>query len=300
MTAFHARTVALVGLGLISGSLARALKSSQWEGKLIAWGPREPSLKRGLELGVIDDYSLVLSDIVEQADVIVVGAPPIATAEVLRELTALGVEAVRKPVITDLASIKGYVVDALSVDYPDFVPGHPIAGSEHSGVEHADAALFDGREIILTPLPETNPTAIETISAMWALTGGYIRQMSVTAHDAMLAASSHMPHLVSYALTGALERDDSDPMVHGGGALRDMTRIAASDPLMWTDIAITNRDALLHSIDQFEAEMQLLRTMVDARDAPALQSYFARCRTHRREHDSILNPLLQRTTEETS
>jgi prephenate dehydrogenase len=300
MTAFHARTVAVVGLGLISGSLARALKSSQWEGKLIAWGPREPSLKRGLELGVIDDYSLVLSDIVEQADVIVVGAPPIATAEVLRELTALGVDAVRKPVITDLASIKGYVVDALSVDYPDFVPGHPIAGSEHSGVEHADAALFNGREIILTPLPETNPTAIETISAMWALTGGYIRQMSVTAHDAMLAASSHMPHLVSYALTGALERDDSDPMVHGGGALRDMTRIAASDPLMWTDIAITNRDALLHSIDQFEAEMQLLRTMVDARDAPALQSYFARCRTHRREHDSILNPLLQRTTEETS
>jgi len=300
MTAFHARTVALVGLGLISGSLARALKSSQWEGKLIAWGPREPSLKRGLELGVIDDYSLVLSDIVEQADVIVVGAPPIATAEVLRELTALGVDAVRKPVITDLASIKGYVVDALSVDYPDFVPGHPIAGSEHSGVEHADAALFNGREIILTPLPETNPTAIETISAMWALTGGYIRQMSVTAHDAMLAASSHMPHLVSYALTGALERDDSDTMVHGGGALRDMTRIAASDPLMWTDIAITNRDALLHSIDQFEAEMQLLRTMVDARDAPALQSYFARCRTHRREHDSILNPLLQRTTEETS
>ena len=300
MTAFHARTVALVGLGLISGSLARALKSSQWEGKLIAWGPREPSLKRGLELGVIDDYSLVLSDIVEQADVIVVGAPPIATAEVLRELTALGVDAVRKPVITDLASIKGYVVDALSVDYPDFVPGHPIAGSEHSGVEHADAALFNGREIILTPLPETNPTAIETVSAMWALTGGYIRQMSVTAHDAMLAASSHMPHLVSYALTGALERDESDPMVHGGGALRDMTRIAASDPLMWTDIAITNRDALLHSIDQFEAEMQLLRTMVDARDAPALQSYFARCRTHRREHDSILNPLLQRTTEETS
>ena len=300
MMAFHARTVALVGLGLISGSLARALKSSRWEGKLIAWGPREPSLKRGLELGVIDDYSLVLSDIVEQADVIVIGAPPIATAEVLRELTALVVDTARKPVITDLASIKGYVVDALGVDYPDFVPGHPIAGSEHSGIEHADASLFNGREIILTPLPETNPTAIETVSAMWALTGGYIRQMSVTAHDAMLAASSHMPHLVSYALTGALERDESDPMVHGGGALRDMTRIAASDPLMWTDIAITNRDALLHSIDQFEAEMQWLRTMVDAQDAQALQSYFARCRTHRREHDSILNPLLQRTTEETS
>ncbi len=300
MTDFKARTIALVGLGLISGSLARALQASPWEGRLIAWGPREPSLKRGLELGVIDDYSLDLPNIVEQADIVVIGAPPIATAEMISELTSLASGAEKQPIITDLASIKGYVVDAASGDYPFFVPGHPIAGSEHSGVEYSDATLFTGREIILTPLETTDSDAVEAITAMWALTGAYIRTMSVKAHDAMLAASSHMPHIVSYALTGALDRDEADPMVHGGGALRDMTRIAGSDPLMWTDIAVTNREALLTAIDQFDAEMKLLRAMVDAQDTGAMRTYFARCRAHRRAHDNILNPLLQSPTEETS
>lgn len=300
MTAFNARTVALVGLGLISGSLARALKSSEWEGRLIAWGPREPSLRRGLELGVIDDYFLELSDIVQQADFIVIGAPPVATGEMLNTLTSLVAESERQPIITDLASIKGYVVEAMSVEYPLFVPGHPIAGSEHSGVEYADAALFKGREVILTPLPTTDPAAVDEVTLMWSLTGAYIRQMSVKSHDAMLAASSHMPHIVSYALTGALERDEADPMIHGGGALRDMTRIAGSDPLMWTDISMTNRDALLEAIDKFGAELKLLRAMVETQNAEAMRSYFAICQTHRREHDNILNPLLQSTTEETS
>ncbi len=300
MTSFKARTIALVGLGLISGSLARALQASQWDGKLIAWGPREPSLKRGLELGVIDDYSLDLNDIVEQADVIVIGAPPIATADMISQLTSLLSSAGKQTIITDLASIKGYVVDAASADYPFFVPGHPIAGSEHSGVEHSDATLFAGREIILTPFNNTDAAAVDTVTAMWALTGAYIRQMSVKAHDAMLAASSHMPHIVSYALTGALERDEADPMIHGGGALRDMTRIAGSDPLMWADIAVTNRAALLDAIDQFDAEMKSLRSMIDAQDADAMRAYFATCRAHRRAHDNILNPLLQSPTEETS
>ena len=128
MTNFNARTIALVGLGLISGSLARALQASHWDGRLIAWGPREPSLKRGLELGVIDDYSLDLNDIVAQADIIVIGAPPIATGKMISELTSLVSGAEKQPIITDLASIKGYVVDAASADYPFFVPGHPIAG----------------------------------------------------------------------------------------------------------------------------------------------------------------------------
>ena len=208
-------------------------------------GAEEPSLKRGLELGVIDDYSLDLNDIVEQADIIVIGAPPIATGEMISELTSLVSSAEKQPLLPDLASIKGYVVDAAAADYPFFVPGHPIAGSEHSGVEYSDPTLFAGREIILTPLDNTDSGAVEAITAMWALTGAYIRTMSVKAHDALLAASSHMPHMVSFALTGALERDDADPMIHGGGALRDMTRIAGSDPLMWTDIAVTNREACL-------------------------------------------------------
>ena len=249
---------------------------------------------------MIDDYSLDLNDIVEQADVIVIGAPPIATADMISQLTSLLSSAGKQTTITDLASIKGYVVDAASADYPFFVPGHPIAGSEHSGVEHSDATLFAGREIILTPSENTDAAAVDTVTAMWALTGAYIKQMSVKAHDAMLAVSSHMPHIVSYALTGALERDEADPMIHGGGALRDMTRIAGSDPLMWADIAVTNRAALLDAIDQFDAEMKSLRAMIDAQDADAMRAYFATCRAHRRAHDNILNPLLQSPTEETS
>jgi prephenate dehydrogenase len=122
--------------------------------------------------------------------------------------------------------------------------------------------------------------------------------MDVQQHDALLAASSHMPHVVAYALTRALERDASDPMIHGGGALRDMTRIAGSDPRMWTDIAVTNRQALLAAIDQFEAEMTMLRELVDLKDAQALEEYFSICRAHRRDHDGILNPISETAAKE--
>lgn len=300
MTQFHARTVAFIGLGLISGSLARALRASSWHGTLTAWGPREASLQRGLELGVIDHYSLDMSEVLAAADMVVVGAPPAATGEMLRTvvdaLTCLN----RSPAVTDLASIKGHVIDAMAHDYANFVPGHPIAGSEHSGVAFADAALFRGREVILTPLPHTASHATDQVKAMWDLTGAYIRELGVKEHDALLAASSHMPHIVAYALTRALERDASDPMVHGGGALRDMTRIAGSDPLMWTDISVTNQTALLAAIDSFENEMSSLRALIASADAAALNDYFAICRAHRRAHDDILNPLPKGDSEEVS
>ena len=255
-------------------------------------------MKRGRALGVVDDYSLALDEVIEQADVIVVGAPPAATASVLRDIMGTLAVTTHQPIITDLASIKGYVVDSVPYDYPHFVPGHPIAGSEHSGVEHSDAGLFTGREVILTPLPHTAAAAVAQVEAMWALTGAYIRAMDVQQHDALLAASSHMPHVVAYALTRALERDASDPMIHGGGALRDMTRIAGSDPRMWTDIAVTNRQALLAAIDQFEAEMTMLRELVDLKDAQALEEYFSICRAHRRDHDGILNPISETAAKE--
>ena len=300
MTQFHARTVAFIGLGLISGSLARALRASSWRGTLTAWGPREASLQRGLELGVIDHYSLDMSEVLAAADMVVVGAPPAATGEMLRTVVDALTSLNRSPTVTDLASIKGHVIDAMAHDYANFVPGHPIAGSEHSGVAFADAALFRGREVILTPLPHTASNATDQVKAMWDLTGAYIRELGVKEHDALLAASSHMPHIVAYALTRALERDASDPMVHGGGALRDMTRIAGSDPLMWTDISVTNQTALLAAIDSFENEMSSLRALIASADAAALNDYFAICRAHRRAHDDILNPLPTGDSEEVS
>ena len=300
MTQFQSRTVAFIGLGLISGSLARALRGSSWNGSLSAWGPGEASLRRGLELGVIDHYSLELSEVLTTADMVVVGAPPAATGDILKSIVNELSRLNRNPVVTDLASIKGHVIDSMACDYANFVPGHPIAGSEHSGVAFSDGALFRGREVILTPLPHTAADATEQVEAMWDLTGAYIRQMGVEEHDALLAASSHMPHIVAYALTRALERDATDPMVHGGGALRDMTRIAGSDPLMWTDISVTNQTALLRAIDGFQEEMASLRDLISWADAAALGDYFAICRAHRRTHDDILNPLPAGDSEEIS
>ena len=284
--------VAFLGLGLISGSLAGALKASQWGAEIIAWGPRAPSLERGQTLGLIDRFSLDLAQVVNDADLVVIGAPPLATAELLPEVLAHATQG-KKPVVTDMASIKSAIVEAAQPFYPRFVPGHPIAGSEHSGVQAANSELFQGREVILTPVEGTEATAIAAVEALWVAAGARVTQMSVADHDAALAASSHMPHMVAYALTAMLGNHVLDPMKHGGGALRDMTRIAGSDPMMWRDIALTNRDAILKAMDAVSEEHDQLRALIAERDGDALEALFSDCRGVRRGHDGILNPVLK-------
>jgi len=291
MAAFTAERVALLGLGLISGSLALALRDNGWRGELLGWGPRVGSLERGLALGVIDRFDLDLSAVIREADVIVVGAPPIATGEVLADLFERVESLPQQPIITDLASIKGWIVERAGGHYPRFVPGHPIAGSEDSGVAAARGDLFAGREIILTPQAHTEMQAVEQVTAMWQMTQARVTSMSISDHDAALAASSHSPHMMAYALTMALADDPLDPMRHGGGALRDMTRIAGSDPTMWRDIALTNRDALIGAISNVELELTELKRLIAEGDGQAMYDYFAKCRRVRRDHDAMLNPL---------
>ncbi|MGD2009234.1 MAG: prephenate dehydrogenase/arogenate dehydrogenase family protein [Cellvibrionales bacterium] len=292
MGAFPVQRITLVGLGLIAGSLALALKKAGWQGELVAWGPREPSLQKGVDLGVIDRFSLDLETALADTGLIVVGAPPMATGEILTEILGVLEKSGSLPVVTDLASIKGWVIARANTRYSRFVPGHPIAGSENSGVAAANADLFRGREAILTPVGDTDAQAVETVRAMWQLVGSRVTVMSVENHDAALAASSHSPHMLAYALTKALAKDPLDPMKHGGGALRDMTRIAASDPVMWRDVALTNRDALIVALEDVQKEIALLQNMIAKDDAGGLESYFAECREQRRRHDAILNPLL--------
>lgn len=290
---FSSQRIALLGLGLISGSLARALKAQGWAGHICAWGPRAPSLELGQTLGVIDSWSLDLDTVIREADMIVVGAPPIATGELLAELLPRLKHMSQQPIITDLASIKGWVIERAGSNYVGYVPGHPIAGSEDSGVGAAKADLFVGREIILTPTEHTNSSATAEVSAMWQLTGARVSCLSVADHDAALAASSHSPHMVAYALTMALADHPLSPFQHGGGALRDMTRIAGSDPIMWRDIAMTNRDALLLALDDVEGELMRLRALVEAADGAAMEQYFQRCREVRRANDAVLNPIAE-------
>ncbi|WP_230198435.1 prephenate dehydrogenase [Luminiphilus syltensis] len=285
--------IALLGLGLISGSLAKALKATSWRGSIVAWGPREPSLKRGLSLGVIDEYTLDLEAALDGADIVVVGAPPAATASVLNAVFVALRKNGQTPVVTDLASIKGHIVAQAPTDYPGFVPGHPIAGSEHSGVSAARSELFAGREVILTPLATTDESATSEVANLWRMTGARVTEMAVDAHDAALAASSHSPHMIAYALTMALSKDGLAPIEHGGGALRDMTRIAASDPVMWRDVALTNRDALLAAMAAVDGELNQLRELISTGSGEELERYFAHCREVRRGYDRILNPMLE-------
>lgn len=285
--------IVFLGLGLISGSLAMALRSKGWQGRLSAWGPREASLEKGLNMGVIDHYELDLSRALTGVDVIVIGAPPVATGELLGSVLELIQSGDDQPVVTDLASIKGWVVERGLPRYARFVPGHPIAGSENSGVAAARADLFEGREAILTPDTGTDPGALEWVAAMWRLAGSRVTTMTVADHDAALAASSHSPHMVAYALTMALADDPLDPMRHGGGALRDMTRIAASDAIMWRDVALTNRTALVAAIESVSEELTSLKTLIATEDSDGLQRYFEKCRSVRRAHDAVLNPLVE-------
>ncbi|MBT6038431.1 MAG: prephenate dehydrogenase/arogenate dehydrogenase family protein [Halieaceae bacterium] len=291
MASLNTAKVVFLGLGLISGSLALALKRNGWVGKITAWGPRAPSLERGLALGVIDDFDLDLSQAIAGADVLVIGAPPISTGELLatlpRRLQALNAT----PIITDLASMKGWVIDQMPESYPRFVPGHPIAGSENSGVMAARADLFVGREAILTPDASTDPEAVKWVTAMWESVGSRVTVMSAIDHDAALAASSHSPHMLAYALTMALANDPLNPMRHGGGALRDMTRIAASDPVMWRDVALTNKGSLIDALTAVEDQLSVLKALIASGDGEELERYFAICRSVRREHDRVLNPL---------
>jgi prephenate dehydrogenase len=191
-------------------------------------------------------------------------------------------------VITDAASVKGNLVRAAREVSggrvpPHFVPGHPIAGSERSGVEASDAALFQRHRVILTPLAETDPDAHALVQAMWRAAGAELVDMDVERHDEVLAATSHLPHVLAYALVDALAGTDSseDVFRYAAGGFRDFTRIASSDPVMWRDIAIANREALLAAIDGFSLHLSQLREAVAGGDAEGLHATFTRAKAAR-------------------
>jgi len=290
-------TVVVIGLGLIGGSLARALREAHFCRHLAGWGHREGSLQRGVELGVIDSFTLDLDAALADADLAVLCAPTLSVAQLLeRILPRLGDTGL---VVTDAASVKGNLraaaVRACGRVPPRFVPGHPIAGSEHSGVEASAVDLFRGHRVILTPEEDCAGDALALVRAMWEATGAEVVEMSVPVHDAVLAATSHLPHMLAYALVDALASGEHSEEVFrcAAGGFRDFTRIASSDPVMWRDIAIANRDALLAAIDTFGEHLERLRAAVADSDAVALEETFARAKSAR---DGFAQALAQRGT----
>jgi prephenate dehydrogenase len=288
-------SIAIIGLGLIGGSLARAARESGFCRRVLGCGHRLPSLERGLALGVIDEFTTDLEEALQRADIVVICTPTLVAAETLGRCLAATAGMGSPPVITDAASVKGSLLSAARAAGggrvpAHFVPGHPIAGSERSGVEASDAGLFRHHRVILTPVAETDPAAHALVKAMWEAAGAELVDMSVARHDEVLAATSHLPHVLAYALVDALARSDSSEEIFrfAAGGFRDFTRIASSDPVMWRDIAIANRDALLGAIDGFSLHLSQLREAVAAGDADSLHATFSRAKTARDRFSSLL------------
>jgi prephenate dehydrogenase len=271
--------LAIIGVGLIGGSLARALRRAGVCNHISGYGRDETNMQRAIELGVIDEYSHDITRVVADADVVVL-ATPLATMEPL--LGALLPSLQTKTIITDVGSAKGSVVqaarNALGDRLRQFVPGHPIAGTEQSGVEASFADLFVDHMIILTPLPENETTAVETISRMWESCGATVVSLSVDHHDQVLAATSHLPHVLAYALVDCLAgmNEHDEIFRFSAGGFRDFTRIASSNPEMWSDICIANGDKLLKMISQFESHLAGIKAMISTNDRDNLREVFAR------------------------
>lgn len=276
--------LSILGVGLIGGSLARALREHGAVGEVVGGGRGEQNLREALQLGVIDRYSTDLTQAVAGADVVIIAVPLGAMEGVLRTIRPqLGAHTI----LSDVGSAKGSVVADVQRVYgampANFVPAHPIAGTERSGAASSFATLFQQRRVILTPLPETAPAAYQLVRRMWELTGAEVVDMEVEHHDAVLAATSHLPHMLAYTLVDTLARLDDRVEIfrYAAGGFRDFTRIASSDPQMWHDICVANREELLKMIATFSADLQNLAQAIRADDRATLLTTFQRAKQAR-------------------
>ncbi|MBL4827286.1 MAG: prephenate dehydrogenase/arogenate dehydrogenase family protein [Spongiibacteraceae bacterium] len=283
MTATVGR-ITVLALGLIGGSLAKAIKENGFAREVVGWGRGEASLKKGLELGVIDRYSLDLFEAVDGADIVVIATPTLVCAQMLHQLAKV---VNSNTVITDVASVKGSLLsaahDAFGAVPANLVLAHPIAGSEKSGVAAARPDLFVNHRVIVTPTDETSLDALRLVKQMWESTGAQISEMSVGEHDEVLAATSHLPHILAYSLVDALtgHKEKQDIFRYAAGGFRDFTRIASSDPVMWQEIALANRESILTMIDVFSEHLQGIRAAIDSGDGDTLLSSFKRAKQSR-------------------
>jgi prephenate dehydrogenase len=281
----------VVGLGLIGGSFAKGLRESGLCREVVGVDLDPQSRKLAVELGVVDRCEGTLAAACVGADVIQLAVPILAMEKLLGVLAALDLG---NAVLTDVGSAKGNVVRAAREAFGEmparFVPGHPIAGSEQSGVEASNAQLFRHHKVILTPLEGTDPSALMLVDRLWSALGADVEHMQVERHDEVLAATSHLPHLLAFGLVDSMAKRNENLEIfrYAAGGFRDFTRIAGSDPVMWHDIFLANREAVLRTLDTFRTDLDALREAVCAGDGPQLMGVFTRARMAREHFGEIL------------
>lgn len=270
--------LALIGVGLIGGSFARAMKAAGTFERIVGFDSDSKSLQRAVELGVIDLAAASLQQLVDAADVVMIATPVGSIRQILREIAP---HLPSKSIVTDVGSVKASVItaahDELGPAFPRFVPGHPIAGGERSGVEHADYRLFHGSLFVTTPTADTSEGATQRVEALWRALGCRLERMTADEHDNVFAAVSHLPHLLAFALVAhiANQPDAQRKFSMAGAGFRDFTRLARSDATMWADICVSNRVALAAELHSQNELLQELHRALVAGDAASLKRMFA-------------------------
>jgi prephenate dehydrogenase len=276
--------LAIIGVGLIGGSLSLALKKANQVEHVVGYARTASVRQEALSLGVVDSVTDTIEEAVSDADIIFLAVPMGAMASVLSELAPHLKDGA---IVTDGGSAKAHVVNAarevLGEHFVNFVPGHPIAGTERSGPSAAFDSLYQDHRVVLTPVKETNVAATETVKAMWDATGAEVLLMDVEHHDVVLAATSHLPHVLAFNLVGMLaQRDDCHEVLrYAAGGFRDFSRIASSDPVMWRDICLTNSEAILGLVEQYRQDLNKIEQAIKLNDGDYLIKVFQQAKTAR-------------------
>lgn len=279
-------TVALVGIGLIGSSLARAIKAEGLAERIVIGTRSQETLDRALELGLGDAGFTDMGVAVSEADLVVLSIPMGSFETVGKQIAPHLKEGA---IVSDVGSVKKPVLETLSKVLPDnvhLVPGHPIAGTEHSGPDAGFAELFHGRWTILTPPEDADQAAVDKVAELWRRTGAMVEIMDAEHHDQVLAITSHLPHLIAYTIVGTAtdlgEDLQKEVIKFSASGFRDFTRIAASDPTMWRDVFLTNKDAVLDVLGRFDEDLTELKRAIRRGDGEKLFDHFTRTRAIRR------------------
>ena len=278
--------IALIGVGLIGSSLARGIRRHGLAESLVGCAPSQATRDKAMDLGLVDGMQADAGEAAAGADLVVI-CSPIGTYAAVAE--AIGPQLKSGAIVSDVGSVKQAVVRDVGPHLPEgveLVPGHPIAGTEHSGPEAGFAELFEERRCVLTPPPGTHRDAIERVAALWTALGSRVEIMEASHHDKVLAMTSHLPHLIAYTIVGtADDLEDStraEVIKFSAGGFRDFTRIAASHPIMWRDVFLNNREAVLEILQRFSEDLTALQRAIRWGEGDVLETLFTRTRDIRR------------------
>ena len=274
--------ICIIGVGLIGGSFAAGLKQSNQAQTIVGFGRHEDSLIKAKSLGVIDEYSLDIATALQNVDMVLIATPVDSFGAVLGLIKPHVTDAV---IISDVGSTKGSVIDIAKQVFGKvptrFIPAHPIAGKEKSGVEASDGTLFDNKRVILTPEDNADVQAIEAVSELWQTLGARVETMTHQKHDDLLAMTSHLPHMLAFGLMNYLVTNNPDACDYAAGGFKDFSRIASSDAVMWRDICLNNSTDIVKHIKGYQLALDGLSNLIENNQSEALEKLFVEAKSAR-------------------